>query len=115
MNIVDIHGLSDVLCTTPATLRKRWREFPHIYVGTGKNLKSARFVVERVLEYLENVGMENQERAVDSKVCPRRAPVQKRRLPDSRKGSGMGSRRETAVEGPATGHDPFGLYRGLSR
>lgn len=52
-HIVDIHGLSEVLATNVNTLRKRWRQIPHFFVGEGNNLKGARFDVEDVINFLK--------------------------------------------------------------
>ena len=53
IHIVDIYGLAEILLTSPNTLRKKWYRLPHFYVGTGRNLKSARFDVSDVIDYLK--------------------------------------------------------------
>ena len=50
--IVNVEGLSQVLCCSTATIKKTWREYPHIFIGLGRTAKSARFVVSHVLSYL---------------------------------------------------------------
>ena len=51
--IVNIHRLAEILLTSTSTLRKGWRRLPHFYVGEGCNLKSARFDVKKVINFLE--------------------------------------------------------------
>ena len=36
------------------TLKKSWRHLPHFFVGSGTNLKSARFDLQDVLSYLKD-------------------------------------------------------------
>jgi len=51
--IVDFAELSSFLKVPQNTLRKKWRDLPHFSVGTGRNLKSARFDVNHVLIALQ--------------------------------------------------------------
>jgi len=55
--IVNIHRLAEILLTSTSTLRKNWRRLPHFYVGEGCNLKSARFDVKKVINFLEVAGI----------------------------------------------------------
>ena len=56
-HVTDIDGLAECLCTTRACLRNKgiWRDFPHVFVGAGKDLRSARFIVDDVLEHLKKL------------------------------------------------------------
>ena len=51
--IVNIDGLTKYLQTTVSNVRRFWKEYPHIFVGTGSDLKAARFDIEDVLLYLK--------------------------------------------------------------
>lgn len=50
--LVDMKGLSKVLDCSVGTLYKNWRQYPHVYIGEGRNARSARFIVDDVLDFL---------------------------------------------------------------
>ena len=117
MEIVDFYELASILKTNPKTLHKRWREFPHFFTGTGHNLKTARFIVSKVVEHLENVSMVGQKQAlVGRKDRTSEAGIQKGRIQNEDRRGGMGGRRKKEVEEPAsteasTSEDPFNLLQ----
>jgi integrase len=51
--IVNIYGLAAKLKASPHTLKKNWQNFPHFFIGDGRNLKGARFDVPEVIIYLK--------------------------------------------------------------
>jgi hypothetical protein len=51
--IVKTHELAMELKTSHHTLKKNWRNFPHFFIGDGRNLKGARFIVSEVVEHLK--------------------------------------------------------------
>lgn len=51
--IVNIAGLAEYLKATCSNLRRFWRSYPHFFVGTGTDLKAARFDISDVLIYLK--------------------------------------------------------------
>lgn len=51
--IVNIDGLAEYLKATRSNLRRFWRDYPHFFVGTGIDLKAARFDIADVLLYLK--------------------------------------------------------------
>lgn len=53
LEIVDFRELSSILKVNPKTFRKRWRDLPHFFVGTGHQIDSARFNLDKVLKFLE--------------------------------------------------------------
>ncbi|MBA3012985.1 MAG: hypothetical protein KKF12_13920 [Proteobacteria bacterium] len=53
-HIVDIQGLADVFQCSKDTVYKNWQGYPHFFVGTGRNGKSARFIVDHVIGFLTN-------------------------------------------------------------
>ncbi len=52
--IVDIHGLADLFSVNERTLQRTWEDYPKFFVGTGRDAKPARFVVEDVLACLSD-------------------------------------------------------------
>lgn len=52
--IVDIHGLAEVLSCSVSTLNKNWREYHHFFIGSGETAKGARFDVEDVVNHLKD-------------------------------------------------------------
>ncbi|OEU69931.1 MAG: hypothetical protein BA863_01605 [Desulfovibrio sp. S3730MH75] len=45
--------LAEILGRAALTVRNEWRIYPHYFVGIGRTLKSARFDLDEVLEYLK--------------------------------------------------------------
>jgi hypothetical protein len=112
--IVDIKQLSDILHVSPFTLRKVWKGLPHFFVGEGKNLKSARFDVNDVLDHLKgkgNVGLEDKKELVGEVLAPEQA-VQETRAPLKSGSNSLGSgEKERATPGNHSPEDPFDLLR----
>lgn len=52
--------LADECGVGPDTIRHIWSELPHFFVGTGRNLKSARFCLIDVLTYLKHRDYDNE-------------------------------------------------------
>jgi len=124
--IVDIHRLAEILLTSTSTLRKGWRRLPHFYVGEGSNLKSARFDVKKVIKFLEeeaevkrNNGTIQTQRQKEGMVRPihdGRANLQKRRIPNKVRSSGVGGKRaipDKTSRATDTRDDPFDLCAGI--
>ena len=124
--IVDIHGLAEILLTSTSTLRKGWRRLPHFYVGEGSNLKSARFDVKKVIKFLEeeaevkrNNGTIQTQRQKEGMVRPihdGRANLQKRRIFDKVRSRGVGGKRtipDKTSRATDTREDPFDLCAGI--
>lgn len=51
--ILNYKELAAMLKISPETVRKNWRSYPHLFVGQGKDLRSARFDGMDVLDYLK--------------------------------------------------------------
>jgi phage terminase Nu1 subunit (DNA packaging protein) len=49
----DYKKLSSILSIKKSTIQKIWRIYPHYFVTNGRNLKSARFDIIEVIEYLK--------------------------------------------------------------
>jgi hypothetical protein len=124
--IVNIHRLAEILLTSTSTLRKGWRRLPHFYVGEGCNLKSARFNVTKVINFLEeeaeakrNNGTIQTQRQEEGLVHPLHAGrrnLQKRRISDKVRGGGMGRKRTIQDKAPRAREpkdDPFDICRGI--
>ena len=54
--IVDGQGLMEVFHISKSILKRLWRSWPHMYVGTGRDLRAARFDVADVVNYLKSQG-----------------------------------------------------------
>ena len=122
IHIVDIHGLAEILLTSPNTLRKKWHRLPHFYVGTGRNLKSARFDVNDVIDFLKK---EAQNGTIQTQATPKRVVrpiygerinIQKRGISNKVRRIGMGRKRTVQDKAPGrigVQYDPFNLCTGI--
>ena len=124
--IVNIHGLAEILLTSTSTLRKGWRRLPHFYVGNGRNLKSARFDVKRVISFLEEeaeaksndgaIQTQRQEQGMVSPLHAGRRNLQKRGLPNKIRGGSVGRKRtipDKTSRAVDIKDDPFDLCGGI--
>jgi hypothetical protein len=124
--IVNIHKLAKILSTSTSTLRKGWRRLPHFYVGEGCNLKSARFDVKKVINFLEeeaearrNNGTIQAQRQEEGMVRPLhagRGNFQKRGVSNEVRSGGMGRKRALSEKAPGrsdTKDDAFDLCAGI--
>ena len=124
--IVDIHRLAEILLTSTSTLRKGWRRLPHFYVGEGSNLKSARFDVNKVIKFLEDeaeakpnngtIQAQRQEEGMVRPIHGGRRNLQKRRVPNKIRSSGVGGKRkipDKTSRAADTRDDPFDLCAGI--
>jgi DNA-binding ferritin-like protein (Dps family) len=102
--ILTFSEMCETLKVTPSTLRKRWKELPHFLVGTGQQVDSARFVLEKVMEYLEehHAGKRQQARNVHSKVRISGASLPETRIRDNPSGKGLGGGRKAEAKVPAS-------------
>ena len=109
--IVDYEGLAEALATSPKTIAKKWHEYPHFFIGTGRNLKSARFDVDDVVQYLKARDYECLEecaRDMDRQVLVSEQAVQKRRLQKEIRGANLGAAKKRRTQESAS-KDPFNL------
>jgi len=119
--IVNSNGLAKALVMSPNTLKKTWRSLPHFFVGEGRNLKGARFIVNDVIEHLKKEAnydcVERSEKgSMDSQVSVSEQTVQKGGIPKARGCSAVGGGQEKRAEksaGTRTGADPFNLLSGI--
>jgi len=117
--IVDIYGLSEILNASPHTIKKRWRDFPHFFVGMGKDLRSARFDVPEVLMHLKEVSQNvtiqrPRKKNMDRKIQISEKTVHKERIPNKIRSVSMGDPKEKRT-GAAEKKDPFNLFRGFDK
>ena len=121
-HIVDIYGLAEILLTSPNTLRKKWHRLPHFYVGTGRNLKSARFDVNDVIDFLKKeaqhgtIQTQTTSKRVVRPVYDGRKGIQERGISNKIRSIGMGSKRTIQDKAPGTigvQDDPFNLCAGI--
>jgi hypothetical protein len=128
VEIVNIHKLAEILLTSTSTstLRKGWRRLPHFYVGEGCNLKSARFVVTKVIEFLEEeaegrrtngtIQAQRQEEGMVLPLHAGRGNLQKRGVSNKVRSGGVGRKRTIPDKTPGaidTNDDPFDLCGGI--
>lgn len=117
--IADIEGLAEILVCSKSTIQKRWREYPHFFVGLGKTAKSARFNVDQVLRYLkEKESSHGISRSENEKMGrgfkSYRMSAKKAKRVQNQKGSqkmGNGTERKTSQSG--TGTDPIENFRSM--
>lgn len=118
--IVDIHGLAEVLCCSVSTLNKTWREYPHFFIGSGETAKGARFDVEDVVNYLKGrdyaeLGQEKQKLQRQGESC-RVSTKNKDRVPHMGRCKRVGDPQEKGnkVNVPDTENtDPFNVLAGI--
>jgi len=122
IHIVDIYGLAEILLTSPNTLRKKWHRLPHFYVGMGHNLKSARFDVGDVIDFLKKEAQNGtiQTQATSKRVVrsiyDRQTNTQKRGISNKVRSIGMGRKRKIQDKAPGrigAQDDPFNLCTGI--
>ena len=118
--IVDINGLAKELSASKHTLKKNWRSWPHFFIGEGRNLKGARFIISEVVSHLKeeagNVNLEKPKAEVlGSKISVPEPSIQKRRLSNPAKSSRMGdAKAQRAKKSSLAGDDPFNLLAGVN-
>ncbi len=118
MSIVDAEGLAKELKCSISLLRKVWREYPHFFIGVGRDLRGARFDVDDVLAYLKERGNygrleEQKSRMVGVQVPAPGRTDQKRRLSDQASSGAMGGQEATRVKRPSAKRDPYALLSGV--
>lgn len=103
----------------PDTIRHIWSELPHFFVGTGRNLKSARFCLTDVLTYLkcrDYGGDEIQDTirnlAIQGQVQTERQDLPQGRVHITQTGSRV-DHRQADPAGIENDKDEFGLLDGL--
>ena len=124
--IVNIHRLAEILLSSTSTLRKGWRRLPHFYVGEGCNLKSARFNVTKVINFLEEeaaakrnngtIQTQRQEEGMAHPFHAGRRNSQKRRVSNKVRSGGVGRKRaipDKTAGAIDTNDDPFDLCGGI--
>jgi len=95
MQIVDKDKLCEVLLISESTLKKTWTEYPHFYIGTGRDLRGARFIVEDVINYLRSRDYaesgQNQKNVDRQSSHKRLSDQNKKRIPNKNGGKRMGT------------------------
>ena len=117
MFIVNAEGLAKELKCSISLLRKVWREYPHFFVGVGRDLRGARFDVDDVLNYLKERGnyygcLEEQERMVGSQIPASGGTNQKGGLQDQASSGAMGGQETARGKRTTDKKDPYALLPG---
>jgi len=94
--IVDITGLAQVLHCSDRTLEKQWQQYPHFFIGEGRDLRGARFDVCDVIDFLKQRDYSNaisrQEKAnLDRTNKNKWSQKKKNRIPDKIGSNRMGT------------------------
>lgn len=116
--VVDFVGLGTALLCSAHTIRKFWRELPHFFVGTGKDLRSARFVVDDVLNHLKQRGynngyMEKQaDRVLGGKILVQKESLQEGGVSQKSRCNSMGGLEKRGVRSTKN-IDPYNLLGGV--
>jgi hypothetical protein len=117
--IVNIHGLSEVLCCSVATIQKTWREYPYFFIGEGKTAKSARFIVNDVISYLINRDYKNGISRSENKKMDRRFKdirfftKKEKGFQDQTRSQEMGEYQERRSSEPGTKSSPIEDFKSL--
>jgi hypothetical protein len=119
------HELADVLGQTPEAFRKsRWQTMPHFFVGTGRDLRSARFDVADVLSYLKDRDYRHvnhsiptgRETGIQGQGQAPGAAVHLRRVLDSGGSAGVDGRKKKGAKSPcAESPNRFDVFSGIQR
>jgi len=96
--IVTFQELCEALKARGSTLRKRWKEFPHFFIGTGCQVDSARFILEKVVEYLENANKRQETRNVHGEIHVRRGGVSETGVRNNSSGKRLGGARKAKAK-----------------
>lgn len=106
-SIVDIHGLAKVLLCSENTVNKTWAQYPHFFIGLGRNARGVRFDINDVLEYLKErdyasarQDAQNMERQSQAK---RFSSQRETRVQNKDRGKGLGNRNKKIDAKPRTG------------
>jgi hypothetical protein len=119
--ITDIDGLAEFLSTTKSNLRNKaqWRAFPHVFVGRSRDLRTARFNLQDVWEFLtanrginygRDAGQGNRE--MDVQVSVSRDSIPAKRIRNQGQGD-PGRRTKTRRDTRTDREDPFNLLCGV--
>jgi hypothetical protein len=71
--IIDKDTLCELFKISESSLRNQYKSWPHFYVCNGRDLRSARFILEKVVEHLEeNANQGQKARNMDRQGTERR-------------------------------------------
>jgi len=114
--IIDKHQLCEILGISDTTLRDQYKSWPHFYVCRGRDLRSARFVLEKIIRHLEkeNANEGQVEGNMDRGGSKTWLSIQeKKRLQNKDGGNGMGKKDLPELKGGSE-KDPFNLLAGIN-
>lgn len=111
MTILDFHQLAQIMNTSETTIRKNWRRYPHFFIGSRRNLKSARFVLEQLVEALSRECVQESIREnMDREVHAERKNPCKTSVPDKTHRAAVGGGRAKEDRSRPPG-DTYNLFR----
>lgn len=113
--LVDSNGLCKELSIKKRTLQSVWREYPHIFVAKGRDLRSARFDVDEVIDYLKKRDckdermVQKESKKLDVQIPPQQKDVRSDRVQNQECSSKSRARKTPGVGKYGQLHDPYGL------
>lgn len=119
--IVDIKGLAKELNASPHTLKKIWPSLPCFFIGTGRTLRGARFIVPEIIDHLKKEAgygsMERQKNEeMGGKIPVSTQPIQKGGLQNKGRSSKMADLKAPGTEKSSSArNDPFNLLSGIDK
>jgi len=118
MSIVDAEGLAKELKCGISLLRKVWRDYPHFFIGVGRDLRGARFDLDDVLAYLKERGNygcleEQKSRMVGGQIPAPGRKNQKGGLSDQTSSTAMGGKEAARGKRTSAKRDPYALLSGV--
>lgn len=98
--IVDIEGLAQVLHCSGRTLEKQWQQYPHFFIGEGRDLRGARFDIGDVITYLKKRDYKDaiprqKKEDLDRSKTHKWSEDKKNRIYNKIRSTGMGNRNST--------------------
>jgi hypothetical protein len=106
--IIDKDTLCEIFGISESTLRSQYKSWPHFYVCKGRDLRSARFVIEKVVEHLEYANRRQKAGNLDRPSPKGRISAKKKARVQNkgRRNSLESGRSEADIE---SGADPLNL------
>lgn len=104
--VLDFESLAKILKGNVGTLKKTWSELPHFFIYEGRDRRSARFILEDVLDHYRMIGVnygyrkvQNQKRAAlaSRNLGWEQATGQQSRIRDEERSCEMGTKQAAGV------------------
>jgi phage terminase Nu1 subunit (DNA packaging protein) len=113
--IADGKELCSILNIKKRTLQNVWQEYPHFFVATGRDLRSARFDVEEVIEFLKARDyshehlVQKKSKGMDLSFSHEQGHLRGKWLPDKKCGGQGRTLKKKGTGGRNCIADPYGF------